>query len=86
MYIFNNKGKMVNTNGETGLSELCKCRFFQRFIALASSYQSIRSLMESGEMSYGKMKAVAEGYRKTDELLIEFLDRAGLGRWIKKTN
>jgi len=42
--------------------------------------------MESGEMSYGKMKAVAEGYRKTDELLMESLDRAGLGRWIKKTN
>ena len=30
------------------------------------------------------MKAAAEGFRKTNELLIKTYKAAGLGRWIKK--
>ena len=75
-------------NGETGLSELCKFRFFKRFLSLASSNSKWRPLIqtdrESGSIIYGKMKAVAEGFRKTDDLLMEFFTAAGLGRWIKK--
>ena len=75
-------------DGAIGLSELCKFRFFKRFMALASSNPKWRPLIqpdrESGSITYGKMKAAAEGFRKTNDLLMESFTAAGLGRWIKK--
>jgi len=75
-------------DGPTGLSELCKFRFFKRFLALASSNPKWRPLIqpnrESGRITYGRMKAAAEGFRKTNEQLIKSFKAAGLGRWIKK--
>jgi len=75
-------------DSKIGLSELSKLRVFKRFIALASSNPKWRPLIqpyrESGSIIYGKMKAAAKGFRKTNDLLMEFFTTAGLGRWIKK--
>ena len=75
-------------DGQTGLSELCKCRFFKRFLSLASSNPEWRPLIqpkrENGSIPYGEMKAAAEGFRKMSDLLMEYFTAAGLGRWIKK--
>ena len=75
-------------DGQTGLSELCKSRFFKRFLLLASSNPEWGRLIlpkrESGSTTYGEMKAAAEGFRKTSDLLMESFTAAGLGGWIKK--
>jgi len=78
----------LKIDGPTGLSELCKFRFFKRFVALASSNPKWRPLIqpdrESGRITYGRMKAAAEGFSKVNDILMESFTSAGLGCWIKK--
>jgi len=71
-------------DGQTGLSELCKCRFFKRFLSLASSNPEWRRLILPKSIPYGEMKAAAKGFQKTSDLLKESFAAAGLGRWMKK--
>jgi len=75
-------------DGQTGLSELCKSHFFKRFLSLASSNPEWRRLIlpirEGGSIPYGEMKAAAEEFRKTSDLLMKSFAAAGLGRWMKK--
>ena len=77
-------------DGETCLSELCKLRFFKRFVSLTSSNPKWKPLIqqnrESGSITYGKMKAAAEAFRKANDLLMDSFTTAGLGRWIKKSS
>jgi len=75
-------------NSKTGLSELCKFHFFKRFVSLATSNPKWKSLIypneDSGSITFGRMKAAAERFTKTSDLLMESFTAAGLGRWIKK--
>ena len=78
----------MKMNGEACMSELCKLRFFKRFVSLTSSNPKWKPLIqqnrESGSITYGKMKAAAEAFRKANDILMESFTAAGLGCWIKK--
>ena len=83
-----NIGEKIDLDGESGLSELSKSRFFQRFVGLVSSNPAWTSLfephMDSRRIAYGNMKKAANKFGKTDELLLASLSAAGLGHWMKK--